>query len=52
MGYRYSGTFLLHCTRINLCCSNFPLQRMQKNAAPAAAAARRNNEELNLGPGI
>ena len=39
--------FLVHCTRIDLCCSNFPLLVMQKNAA---AAAPQNNEEL--GPGI
>ena len=24
-GYRYSGTFLVHCSSIDLCFSNFPL---------------------------
>jgi hypothetical protein len=38
---------VVHCTRINLCCSDLPLLVCGENVA---AAAPRNNEEL--GPGI
>ena len=41
--------FLVHCTRINLCCSNFPLLVVHKNAPPPARApAPSDNTELGL----